>query len=368
MQTVGDILKNTALSLPVVYEDNELFEEFIEKQLCIYIDEIKKIVLPKYEQDFIQSLTEVIPKVIEQYFLGNPSKSFTILSNLFNSTNTFTLNFPKYQYANRSSFFRIRSKTYLTDKPLQRSELFHHPFEQRGKVSTQRYSIPGFPCLYVGDSMYVCWEELNRPDLRKVQAVRFENNGPMSVFNIDFSIYGNPQKIEKLNLPELRSYLLLWPLFAVCSIEIPDNRKNDPFKPEYIFPQLLLQFLIPILSDSLKSGTMNEIIGIQYNSTRINKALYQNKSNSFFNLVLPPLYEIDSITPSGHSNHLKRLFNMTEVVDIGSRSFEIPNLDSKSKVETVELFKGIHTEYIQSELGQIEQYLYSLPATQIDLD
>ena len=33
-------------------------------------------------------------------------------------------------------------------------------------VSTNRYSVPGFPALYLGDTTYVCWEEFNKFRIR----------------------------------------------------------------------------------------------------------------------------------------------------------------------------------------------------------
>ena len=54
-----------------------------------------------------------------------------------------------------------------------RSDLFHIPFEHREFVRSQRFSIPGYPCLYMGGSVYVCWEELGRPDLNSVHVSQF---------------------------------------------------------------------------------------------------------------------------------------------------------------------------------------------------
>jgi hypothetical protein len=362
----ADILKNTTLSFPIKYEKESQFEPFVGKLLSTFTRLTKKAKLSDKESFFLSTLTNNIPKIVTQYYSGNLTESYKTLHHVLGNAQDIFLAFPKQQYSIGTSFFRIRSKNYLNSKPFEKVDLFHHPFEKRGKVSSQRYSIPSFPCLYVGDSLYVCWEELNRPDLRKIQAVRFQSTAPFSVFNIDFSVYGNPDKINKLKPYELRSYLLLWPLFAVCSIEVQDDRKSDPFKPEYIFPQLLLQYFIPIFLASLKSGGFNDLIGVQYGSTRVNQVLYRQQNNSFFNLVLPPLYEIGSVTNSGHSAHLIRLFDMTEVVDIESQDFKISAQAFPSKVNNIELFKGIESDYSQTELGKIEQYLRSLPATQID--
>ncbi|WP_052675768.1 hypothetical protein [Paenibacillus sp. IHBB 10380] len=60
---------------------------------------------------------------------------------------------------------------------LTRQEMFHIPFELKGRAATQRYSIPGLPSLYLGSSCYICWEELHRPDLNTVNRVRVKRSG-----------------------------------------------------------------------------------------------------------------------------------------------------------------------------------------------
>ena len=69
-----------------------------------------------------------------------------------------------YKELHRPGFFRARKISRLT-RPTRR-DLFHVPFEEREKLASQRYSIPGVPCLYLGSSAYVCWEELGRPEFQ----------------------------------------------------------------------------------------------------------------------------------------------------------------------------------------------------------
>ena len=46
-----------------------------------------------------------------------------------------------------------------------KDEMFHIPYEKRNLVGNQRFSLSGLPCLYLGGSSYICWEELGRKDL-----------------------------------------------------------------------------------------------------------------------------------------------------------------------------------------------------------
>lgn len=57
--------------------------------------------------------------------------------------------------------FRVRK----SEKPIStRREIFHIPFTHRHLVNAQRYSVAGLPCLYLGSSLYICWQEMGKPD------------------------------------------------------------------------------------------------------------------------------------------------------------------------------------------------------------
>ncbi|WP_238651792.1 hypothetical protein [Paenibacillus piscarius] len=66
-------------------------------------------------------------------------------------------------------------------------EMFHIPFEKRGFVKTNRYSIPGLPCVYLGSTPLICWEELGRPDLNNVQTAVFVPNRDIRFIDLSIS-------------------------------------------------------------------------------------------------------------------------------------------------------------------------------------
>jgi|LSQX01.2.fsa_nt_gb hypothetical protein len=56
-----------------------------------------------------------------------------------------------------------------------RQNVFYVPFSMRSKMSTQRYSIPGFPCLYLGTSVNLCCMESGKEPQRDYVCVsRYE--------------------------------------------------------------------------------------------------------------------------------------------------------------------------------------------------
>ena len=46
---------------------------------------------------------------------------------------------------------------------LKAKDMFHVPFEIVRKVGNNRFSISGYPCLYLSNSIWACWEELKEP-------------------------------------------------------------------------------------------------------------------------------------------------------------------------------------------------------------
>src|SRR5438128_3725244 len=53
-----------------------------------------------------------------------------------------------------------------------RNHMFHAPFELPYK--SYRFSTPGAPTLYLGNSVYLCWLECGEPDLDRCFVSRFE--------------------------------------------------------------------------------------------------------------------------------------------------------------------------------------------------
>lgn len=186
--------------------------------------------------------------------------------------------------------------------PYDRTRVFHTPYTLRSKVSTSRYSIAGYPSLYLGTSLQLCAEEINyNPHRSFALASRYRiercieyNNTEIDVIELavkpqDFlGVYQNREsnwgkrKISEdlLNSHSVRNAYLLWyPLIAACSF-IRTNKK-DPFAAEYIVPQLLMQWVRSELQHSGNSE-YDKLIGIRYFSCASKRA-----SDMGFNYVFP---------------------------------------------------------------------------------
>ncbi len=121
------------------------------------LDHINGVFVKEAQRKFVPGLLDII----EIYHSGRPAEAFKRLKKVMSEdikNYSEILSFST--YPDNHSFFRMRVKK--GNFALPRKEMFHIPFELRGMVAIQRYSIPGFPCLYLGSTLYGCWEELRK--------------------------------------------------------------------------------------------------------------------------------------------------------------------------------------------------------------
>ncbi|WP_121424445.1 hypothetical protein [Enterobacter sp.] len=198
--------------------------------------------------------------------------------------------------------YRVRK----SDSPLiTRPDIFHIPFSKRHLVSAQRYSVAGLPCLYLGTSLYVCWQEMNKPDFDKLYISAFtteDNNSRVLNFapSLLNSVYEDDESTTSL-VQRKASYLILWPLIIACSFI--RKHSDSKFIQEYIIPNLLMQWV----SQRIQSP----IVGISYFSTRMKKTKNSRKS---INVVFPPKSTYKQIAENDFSPRLSSLFDFTPPV------------------------------------------------------
>jgi hypothetical protein len=210
--------------------------------------------------------------------------------------------------------------------------------------------IPGFPSLYLGTTIYVCWEELNRPNINEFQAVRLEATEPIKVIDL------SPPKIDETDSYQIYKFLMIWPLIFASSIKV--RNYEDEFKPEYIIPQLLLQWV----------RERNEIDGICYQTTHINLSNSLSEGE-FINLVLP----VKENKSRGLCSALKQKFLMSNVTSIqliecstGGATFYGGNGDIlNKKIQKIELVKGRTFPYDYSIFGDLESTLLGMKTNEI---
>ncbi|MBQ3946212.1 MAG: hypothetical protein II670_11490 [Alphaproteobacteria bacterium] len=237
-----------------------------------------------------------------------------------------------------SDFYRMR--VFEDKRSREIKELFHIPFDKQGIVKTQRYSMPGLPCLYLGKSLYGCWEELNRPPLHSCMFSRLSNTKVVKLW--DFRI---PDKIE--NVDELKKLLPIMPLLISCSIKVSNPKDN--FKPEYIIPQMMLE----ILSCGDEISKINgrkpaNIMGIKYRSVLTNNDFDFPPSKSD-NIVIPAM--------RGTEKYDSRLCDLFQITQPTCEEFEKIRyrqliIDGGAAFEEIDTYKN-------SLFGEMETFISS---------
>lgn len=148
-------------------------------------------------------------------------------------------------------FYRVRSVSYGSTFP--RCEIFHTPANLRDKISTTRYSIAGYPSLYLADALKLSMQEMGQPYHSIASSFELAGTcGRESALVIDLGI--RPQDFlfpemespkdgatEELDILYTSRYVFWFPLLAACSFvrENPSSSYSD----EYAIPQLLMQWL-----------------------------------------------------------------------------------------------------------------------------
>jgi len=126
--------------------------------------------------------------------------------------------------------------------------MLHIGFNNRGTIATQRFSIPGLPCLYFGTSSYDCWIEMGKPPDNVFNVSHAQFDDTIKVFNTavnayDITAFGNLTKEKKdkydIDFDEaIQTLMSLWLLSISASFTIEETGRT--FHSEYIISQLIM--------------------------------------------------------------------------------------------------------------------------------
>lgn len=314
--TFKDILNDEKLFLPIRWDGfdfsstlDNLFNFYI-KQLEILTDDMSNRSVKPYVE-LIKKICGLLTKTVSYYLNGFPSKSYSTFEQVMdllminplkifqkNVMEQFKTSINSYGEDDDLKLFRVVNVE--DNRPYQRMRVFHTPYNLRSKVSTCRYSIAGYPSLYLGTSLALCCEEINMnphqnyalASIFKLERTLEYTNTLIQVIELgvkpqDFIVNRNNDNINARRISyslledsSIRTAYLLWyPLIASCSY-IRVNKK-DPFAAEYIIPQLLMQWVRSEMC-SKQNGEYDQLVGIRYFSCASVKA-----SDMGFNYVFP---------------------------------------------------------------------------------
>lgn len=209
-ESFKNILKDNRLSLPIRWDG----ADFLTTLNNLFDYYIKQIELLPSESDYyqkhinvnttdIKAVCGLLSTAVRNYLNGFPSNSYTAFENVMKLLTIKPLKI--YQKSNVERFealedsiekdndlklFRVVSVE--DNRPYQRVRLFHTPYNLRSKVSTCRYSIAGYPSLYLGTSLALCCEEIHRNP--------YQNFSMASMFKLERTVEYTNTNIQIIEL------------------------------------------------------------------------------------------------------------------------------------------------------------------------
>ena len=322
--TFKEIFTDERLFLPIRWDGLD-FSDTLEKLLDIYIEHVKKFVPQNEMADQSSDLSSIIVQIeyikelllesVRYYLNGFPARAF----HFFKHAMSILMQTPLEIYQKsvleqfEDSLYNINDELNLfravkvqDNKPYARTRVFHTPYNMRSKVSSSRYSIAGYPSLYLGTSLELCCREIGaKHDDNYIIASLFKLDREFKSTNINIRVIElgvKPQDFFRNQLDERNftgssrrhisndllqnnrtksAYLLWYPLIAASSfIRVS---KKDPFAAEYIIPQMLMQWVRRKMTFvKYPHGRHDQLIGIRYFSCASASA-----SEMGFNYVFP---------------------------------------------------------------------------------
>ena len=218
--------------------------------------------------DIIHETIDLCNAILEattQYFKGFPNVAYEKLEYIFIENSCHLLQLLPQLTCKNIQLYRARKGKDLQE----RKELFHTPFELRTKCASYRFSTLGYPSLYLASSLETALLEVGAKNPLEYFCSCFKTNNDICV--VDLAL---PNR--DLTFWEQYSLLVFYPLIVACNLKVKNT--DDPFKPEYVIPQLLTQIIRLHSSD---------IIGISYTSTKHKQVDYTDFRQRNFVIYVP---------------------------------------------------------------------------------
>lgn len=345
-----ELFQKVKESLPIEH-DSDVFITDVKKAYKKYFDEISSLEVDAFGDEELKNTTiqdvkvriRNIVLVLKRYFEGCHGEAFQMLKEQIVKPDG-CLDIDVINIERGGCFYRARNN----DGSIHSfKDMFHIPNNKRGIVKTERFSASGYPCLYLGNTVYDCWEEMGRPSFEELFFSCFRVTDDFKVYDL---LKPNRDAFEKENLPQTLKRLVY---IIACQFKV--LHKEQPFKPEYILPQLILELIISSNREKNKNeyGLYDLPWGVAYTSTHLAKDfLYQE--DYLENIAIPV---VDSSFKNAHCGFLASLFEISEPIcyryeELKERQIGIPwepmEMDEKEKIAN---------EYGLTKLGFIERRL-----------
>ena len=336
MLTKEDFYEYLFSLIPLKRIDSESVNGLLERVYSDYllnlcqISEMERGKIPDWESFCLEQkgICDAIVSTVSLMSQGMHSKAYSTLSPILNKLSKWDA---IYNQVPCTQLFRMRKFSEFERKYVRAEDLFHIPFNQRAIIKTQRFSAPGYPCLYLGTSIYGCWEEMGRPLFDLCMTSRFELlKERLYLFRLVF-----PDQ----SCFEINETLLKIPLILACMVDV--ENKEAIFKPEYIIPQLVTEWIITTRCQEYSvNNSVPKYDGIMYSSVHSGEDVFNYPIDLLWNLCLPAF---DASSPS----FCKVLSEMFQITEPTCYEYEVLNRNISIHSETLKKI----SEYEQDKAG-----------------
>lgn len=276
----------------------------------------------------VKSLCNTVLECFDYAYSGNHTKAYENLSEWL-----VKLSYLKPFVAEGESFYRMRLRE--ENKQFTYKDMMPIPDDKRYLVKTQRFSMPGLPCLYLGYHANACWEEMHRPPIGSCMISRYEVIKKFQVISLEIPT-------QEAFDADVDNYFRIYPLIMACMVKVADY--HDPYKSAYLIPQLIMEWLT-----TYNGATIQDLKGVRYTSVHINDQ-FGYPQVGFNNLALP----VPGIKSPSFAKPLSDLFKLTEPT-----CEEYERIKFHLGPDTIywDAFETPEGRYKYSLWGRLEEYL-----------
>ncbi len=346
----GFIDKNTYAPF-VVNSDAQYYDDLCKR----YNQFLKNAVNANADEESIKIIKHYANKVresIREYYKGKISTAHTIIKNLAKgcighelAVNTI-VNSDAFPGVKGTEIQLYRARLNQDGLPFEPKDMLHMPFKLRGKTGNYRFSIPGVPSVYLGNSSYACWIELGRPAEHDFAVSPVLLDGTQRILNLAV-MNRDLHCLNDLEENAVHCWLKLLVLMIATSYRIKETDRI--FKSEYIVSQSIMLACKELGID-----------GVAYYSKRVEDQMF---AQAAINVALCAIYEKGK-EYSRACEHMKvgRSFNYSVFKQLGySNTYKTYNLRClKTGIPNNIGSYERQFEYSSTEFCRFDQFLFEV--------
>lgn len=298
MESLLKVFSDKKFSLPILRKDCDYVNQLTSllDEYAVVLDEqnIRKSIV-----EDVKIITNELVGVINLYYDGYMFQSYARFKKLMDTyQNILKVDTNSKDSESFHSFSKVYRTRVVNDyREHSRAEIFHVPYSKRTAIDNSRYSIAGYPSLYLSTTIDLCHYESggSNNNFKIFSKYALVLEAIKEVVILDFGV--RPKDLSKLNGEEIENYMRAYPIIAAASF-IKQNQ-HQKFVPEYIIAQFVLQWLRETYVSE------DRLCGVRYFSSR---AL--TNADRGYNYVFPTYST--STSKNNHCEVLSRSWAFTE--------------------------------------------------------